>query len=208
MATYNPQRGFAQSVYYDQQATAYAGMPYSSSDYDLIDSLFVTSASGVDANTGLLAGIAVGMQQSAQQLRPGINYQTVKTPLATAADFYGVTVRNQQMRTNPAGFPCWFDGDVANVMRWTRAGGRIWVLLTNGTTVADTAPYVIVANTTNHNKPIGSFSGVAISGDTVQLTNTAVFRGVFSAPDVGGGCAGTPALIELLNSNISANSAA
>ena len=38
---YTPQRGFAQFQYFDQQATALAGMLANASDINLVDSAFV-----------------------------------------------------------------------------------------------------------------------------------------------------------------------
>ena len=53
---YTPQRGFAQSQYFDQQATALAGMLANASDINLVDSAFVGK---VDPAEGLTAGIGV-----------------------------------------------------------------------------------------------------------------------------------------------------
>ena len=90
--------------------------------------------------------------------------------LAQIAQLYGVTVRNQQCRTDGNNVSGWGDGDVCNVMRTARVGGRIWVTAGNAAT-ANTAAHLVVKDTTSHGLPVGSFVGTEITGDTVALTN-------------------------------------
>jgi len=129
--TYTPVRnGFAQSTYPDQQATALAGMLAFASDKNLVDSFIV----GEVGDDGLEAGLAVVAGPAPDIQRPGLNEQAVTLPGATAvsADIIGIVVRAQQMRSNTAGHACHWAGDLCNVVRAGRAGGRIWVRLAEG----------------------------------------------------------------------------
>ena len=128
---YTPQRGFAQFQYFDQQATALAGMLANASDINLVDSAFVGP---VDATVGLTAGIGVMVNPTVRRNRPGLNYDIVMPPGSAATDesFAGIVVRNQFMRTNSNGEACYFFEDMANYARRDRAGARIWVQLAQG----------------------------------------------------------------------------
>lgn len=181
---YSPQRdGFIQDSYADQAGTAYIGMLANASDYNFIDSYVADESVDPD---GLIAGIGFVKKASANPTRPGINQYLAKYPAAgaTLADFEGVLVRHQQMSTNSAGFPCVYSGELCNGLRRNRVGGRPWVMLSNGTSAVDGNVHWIVSDTTNHGHQIGSFSAMAIAGDTVELTFMK-FKGVFAAP-VGG----------------------
>lgn len=189
---YTPVRdGFVQDTYVDQMGSAYVGMLAYPSDFNICDT-FIASPD-VDPD-GLLAGIGVVEAQAIDPPRPGVNEALVDYPAAgaTAADFAGVHIRNQQMGTNSAGHPCHFGGDTLNVLRRERVGGRVWVMLSNGATEWKGTAHWIVSDTTGHGHQIGSFSASAITGDTINLTFMK-FLGVFTAP-VGGY---TPALVEL-----------
>ena len=160
---YTPQRGFAQSQYFDQQATALAGMLANASDINLVDSAFVGQ---VDPVAGLTAGIGVQILPTVASNRPGLNYDVAIPPQASAtdADFAGIVVRNQFMRTNAAGEACYFYQDMCNYARRGRAGSRIWVELAFGSTVFGGDVYWIVRDTANEGKKIGAFAGAAIAG--------------------------------------------
>lgn len=160
---YTPQRGFAQSQYFDQQATALAGMLANASDINLVDSAFVGQ---VDPVAGLTAGIGVQILPTVASNRPGLNYDVAIPPQesATDADFAGIVVRNQFMRTNAAGEACYFYQDMCNYARRGRAGSRIWVELASGSTVFGGDVYWIVRDTANDGKKIGAFAGAAIAG--------------------------------------------
>ena len=80
---YTPQRGFAQFQYFDQQATALAGMLANASDINLVDSAFVGP---VDATVGLTAGIGVMVNPTVRSNRPGLNYDIVMPPDSAATD--------------------------------------------------------------------------------------------------------------------------
>lgn len=194
---YTPQRGFAQTQYFDQQATALAGMLANASDINLVDSAFVGDVSPTE---GLTAGIGVQVLPTTASNRPGLNYDIVVPPLETATDaaFAGVVVRNQFMRTNSKGEACFFFQDMANYARRQRAGCRIWVQLEAGTTRYDGEVYWIVRDTAGTGKRIGAFSAQSITGTatptpatltggTINLNEAkAVTNGGFDITDAGG----------------------
>lgn len=190
--TYTPVRnGFVQDAYADQMETAYVGLLANTSDINLCDSFIA----GDTANpNGLLAGIGVIEKESTDPTRPGINEQIANYPAAgaVAANFVGITVRNEQMGTNADGNPCKFAGEMVNILRSKRVGGRIWVMLSNGTASYNGNAFWIISDTTGHGHQIGSFSAVALGADTVELTNVK-FKGMFAAPVDGY----TPAKVEI-----------
>lgn len=160
---YTPQRDFAQFQYFDQQATALAGMLANASDINLVDSAFVGP---VDATVGLTAGIGVMVNPTVRSNRPGLNYDIVMPPDSAATDesFAGIVVRNQFMRTNSNGEACYFFEDMANYARRDRAGARVWVQLAQGSTVFGGPVYWIVRDTKNAGLKIGAFSAAPITG--------------------------------------------
>lgn len=179
---YTPQRGFAQFQYFDQQATALAGMLANASDINLVDSAFVGP---VDATVGLTAGIGVMVNPTVRSNRPGLNYDIVMPPYSAATDesFAGIVVRNQFMRTNSNGEACYFFEDMANYARRDRAGARIWVQLAQGTTVFGGSVYWIVRDTKNAGLKIGAFSASAITG-TATPTPGSLNGGTLSVNNV------------------------
>lgn len=160
---YGPQRGFAQSQYFDQQATAIPGLLAYASDINLVDSAFVGA---VDPIYGLLAGTGIMINPTTVSNRPGINYDVAVPPTVTAtdADFAGVVVRNQWMDTNPNGDACIYPDRMCNYARRGRAGSRIWVRLEAGTSTFGAPVYWIVRDTAGTGKTIGSFSAEPITG--------------------------------------------
>lgn len=179
---YTPQRGFAQFQYFDQQATALAGMLANASDINLVDSAFVGP---VDATVGLTAGIGVMVKPTVRSNRPGLNYDIVMPPDSAATDesFAGIVVRNQFMRTNSNGEACYFFEDMANYARRDRAGARIWVQLAQGSTVFGGPVYWIVRDTKNAGLKIGAFSAAPITG-TATPTPGSLNGGTLSVNDV------------------------
>lgn len=179
---YTPQRGFAQFQYFDQQATALAGMLANASDINLVDSAFVGP---VDATVGLTAGIGVMVNPTVRSNRPGLNYDIVMPPNSAATDesFAGIVVRNQFMRTNSNGEACYFFEDMANYARRDRAGARIWVQLAQGSTVFGGPVYWIVRDTKNAGLKIGAFSAAPITG-TATPTPGSLNGGTLSVNDV------------------------
>lgn len=187
---FSPSQGFAQSTYYDQQATAIAGMLANASDYRLTDSLVVRPPSGVDGTNGLVAGVGVvvtnqGAAHDTDTQRDGINPYACWYPVAasTAADVWGIAVRNQQMDSNSSGQACWFPGRMCNVLRLGRVGGRIWVRIAYGSaaTTKGSPVYMVTADTAATGKQIGAFTAAAVSGDTLELPNI-IWLGSFTAP--------------------------
>ena len=170
---YLPKRGaFAQTQYFDQQGSALPGMLANASDINLVDSGFV---GGVSPVTGLVAGVGVIKRNTVgQSNRPGFNYDVYDLPpvTATAADFAGIVVRNQFMRTNSAGEACHFFEDMCNVLKAKRIGGRIWVNLQVGSTSPGSKVYWIVRDTAATGKLIGAFSGQPITGTTTPTSAT------------------------------------
>lgn len=162
---YGPRKGFAQTQYFDQMATALAGMLANASDINLVDNAFVGE---VDPAVGLMAGIGVVAHYTTQSNRPGLNQQILVPPsdAATEADFAGIVVRNQFMRTNDDGEACYYEEDIANFARRDRAGARIWVRLAHGSTTYGSDVYWIVRDTAGTGKQIGAFSGDPITGTT------------------------------------------
>lgn len=179
---YTPQRGFAQFQYFDQQATALAGMLANASDINLVDSAFVGP---VDATVGLTAGIGVMVNPTVRSNRPGLNYDIVMPPDSAATDesFAGIVVRNQFMRTNSNGEACYFFEDMANYARRDRAGARIWVQLAQGSTVFGGPVYWIVRDTKNAGLKIGAFSAAPITG-TATPTPGSLNGGTLSVNNV------------------------
>lgn len=179
---YTPQRGFAQFQYFDQQATALAGMLANASDINLVDSAFVGP---VDATVGLTAGIGVMVNPTVRSNRPGLNYDIVMPPDSAATDesFAGIVVRNQFMRTNSNGEACYFFEDMANYARRDRAGARVWVQLAQGSTVFGGPVYWIVRDTKNAGLKIGAFSAAPITG-TATPTPGSLNGGTLSVNDV------------------------
>lgn len=186
---YGPKRGFAQSEYFDQQATALAGMLANASDINLTDSAFVVTD---DAVNGLEAGIGVVALPTTASPRAGVNYDRIMAPTASAADadFAGIVVRNQVMRTNPKGEACWYEGDMANYARRGRAGSRIWVKLANGTATPNGKVYWIVSDVAGTGKTIGAFSASAISvsgsATAAKLTGGSINLTALKAVSTGG----------------------
>lgn len=162
--------GFGQSSYLDQQGTALPGGLAFCSDTSLIDAFIVDPAVG---DLGLGAGIGVILKPVESTQRAGLNNFYIGLPDedSTAADFAGVLVRNQQMSSNSLGQACWFGRQLGNVARSSRVGARVWVPLNEGsiTDIGGAEAYWIIADTTGHGQPIGSFSCVAIGSDTVKL---------------------------------------
>ena len=179
---YTPQRGFAQFQYFDQQATALAGMLANASDINLVDSAFVGP---VDDTVGLTAGIGVMVNPTVRSNRPGLNYDIVMPPDSAATDesFAGIVVRNQFMRTNSNGEACYFFEDMANYARRDRAGARIWVQLAQGSTVFGGPVYWIVRDTKNAGLKIGAFSAAPITG-TATPTPGSLNGGTLSVNNV------------------------
>lgn len=166
-----PQKhAFGQSEYFDQMTTALPGSRVFASDNHLTDAYIV--APTVDGD-GLIAGIGVVANKSADFVRPGINQMQAALPTdaSTADDFEGVVYRTQQMGTNLKGQACAMAGDMCNVMRSARVGGRIWAFLADGTVDIGGAVYWIIKDTTSHGKPIGSFAGSNMGGDAIELPN-------------------------------------
>lgn len=179
---YTPQRDFAQFQYFDQQATALAGMLANASDINLVDSAFVGP---VDATVGLTAGIGVMVNPTVRSNRPGLNYDIVMPPNSAATDesFAGIVVRNQFMRTNSNGEACYFFEDMANYARRDRAGARIWVELAQGSTVFGGPVYWIVRDTKNAGLKIGAFSAAPITGTATPIPGS-LNGGTLSVNDV------------------------
>lgn len=167
---YTPQRGFMQSAYYDQQATALAGMLANASDINLVDSAFV----GPVGPDGLEAGLGIAIRPTTVSNRPGINTDMMILPLDTATDddFAGIVVRNQAMRSNAAGHSCLDEYTMGNYARRNRAGCRIWVQLEDGTAVYGGKVYWIVRDTAGTGKKIGAFAAAAISGSATPTPGT------------------------------------
>lgn len=115
--------GFMQAAYVDQQGTALPGDLAYASDVDLIDACVVSMPAGSERNL-LPVGVGVVGAYSADASRPGMTSVKVSPVGAdtTAAQLYGVTVRNQQCRTDENNVSGWGDGDVCNVMRTARVG--------------------------------------------------------------------------------------
>lgn len=186
---YGPKRGFAQSEYFDQQATAVAGMLANASDINLVDSAFVAAA---DAVNGMVAGIGVVALPTTVSSRAGVNYDRIMAPTATAtdADFAGVVVRNQVMKSNPNGEACWYEGDMANYARRGRSGSRIWVKLVNGTATPGGDVYWVVSDIAGTGKTIGGFSASAISvsgsATAAKLTGGSINVSALKAVSAGG----------------------
>lgn len=174
--------GVVQEKYFDQMATAAVGQLANASDMNLVDSYLV----GAVGDNGLIAGVGVVSEAIANVVRAGVNQYAATLPAAgaVAASLAGIAVRNEQMSSNAAGNPCWFEGDMCNVLRPVRAGGRIWLALSNGVAAADGSAFWIVSDTTSHGKPIGSFSAAALGADTVEIP-WLKFRGAFAAPASG-----------------------
>lgn len=173
-----PQAGFMQTTYKDQMGTALPGQLVHASDIRLVDTYVVSptiGAMGIEAGLGFVAPVIPADQR--EGFREGINMKYAMLPAtgATAADFEGITVRNQQMDTNVDGRACWFANRLCNGLRSRRVGGRMWAQVANGSTTVDGKVYWIISNTTAHGKTIGAFSGVAMGADTVELKN-AVFK--------------------------------
>lgn len=82
----------------------------------------------------------------------------------------GVMVRSQTLATDASGVSGWFAGDMATVLSSARVGGRIWVKSYSAVTAGGTV-CVIVADTTSHGQPVGTFTGSSITGDTMTATN-------------------------------------
>lgn len=171
---YTPKRGFAQSHYYDQMATALSGMLANASDINLTDSAFVT---GVESEDGLVAGIAVCVVPATQSNRPGVNFAMVcpMYPGASGNAVAGIVVRNQWMRSNSKGEACFYNEDICNILRASRVGGRIWVKLEGtATAVQNGKVYCIVQNTGSNKNTIGAFSAAPITGTATPTAATLV----------------------------------
>ena len=93
--------GFMQTTYVDQQGTALPGDLAYASDVDLIDACVVSMPAGSEGDL-LPVGVGVVGAYSADASRPGMTSVKVSPVGAgtTAAQLYGVTVRNQQCRTD------------------------------------------------------------------------------------------------------------
>lgn len=191
---YGPQKGFAQSTYVDQQATALAGMLANASEYNLVDSAMVVDVQTGGTNGGYIqAGLGIVITSPTTFIeRPGINNKVMKLPSATTDVLGGVVVRNQFTGTDDDGMAAVRAQTLGNYARPSRAGCRIWVQMHNGSTSFGGKVFWVVSDTTGHGLPVGSFSAESITGDTVELTN-ATFQGVFTA---GSNAADNVALVE------------
>lgn len=175
---YGPRKGFAQSQYYDQQATALPGMLANASDINLCDSAFISDT----YPEGLTAGTAVCAVPATKSNRPGVNFAMVRPmyPNASGNDIAGIVVRNQWMRTNDNGEACLFKEDICNILRTSRIGGRIWVkLVGTETTIQNGKVYCVINDTAEHGYTIGAFSAAPISG-TVTPTAGMLLGGTFA----------------------------
>lgn len=198
---FTPGPGFAQSAYFDQMATAIFGQIANASDQVLIDSLTVSPEVGP---FGLLAGlgvIAVPIPAAEREgYRDGLNTYYVDLPQnadTPVESFAGISVRNQQMDSNAEGDACWFSGRMANVMRASRVGGRIWARLTQGAAEIDGDVFWVTEQASDTSPMLGSFVGADISGGglgTSVLIPSAKFK---SNAQADGSPGGVLVLIEL-----------
>jgi len=176
--------GFVQSAVYDQMGISQEGRLANASDINLCDGVSVGEANGIGVGLGVTISALSGA------LKAGINDECLKLPTSssTAADFGGILVATDTLRTNEDGRNYVGAQEIGTVLRTARVGGRIWIkaqeALTKGGSI-----YWIVNNATAHGKEIGGFTGTSHSSDTVELTNLKVC----SAAD-----AGQLALVEVL----------
>lgn len=171
--TYTPVRnGFAQSSYKDQQGTALAGSLAFASDKNLVDAFIV----GDVGDDGLEAGLAVIAGPATDVQRTGLNEQVVTLPAtaSTAADVIGIVVRNQQMRSNTAGHACHFTGDLCNVVRTGRSGGRVWVQLMDGAQPALDGAVFVHTDAANAGKFTAAAGAGIIALTTMKFKSAAV----------------------------------
>ena len=174
-----------QATVVDQNATALGGQLFSATDYNMIDSINVAETNGVGAALGVTSAYVTSA-------RAGINNKAVSLPVAGNADanFEGIIVRSQAIRSDSNGNPIVPKGAQASILRRTRVGGRIWVNC-NETNAAGGAVYWLIQDTGASGFPIGSFVAAAKGAagiDTVLLTNVKF---------ASAGVAGQPVLLEM-----------
>ena len=178
--------GSVQATVFDQTATALPGQPYSATDQNMVDSINVAATNGVNAGLGVSASYVTSS-------RPGINAKACNLPTSasTDANFEGVIVRSQAIRSDSNGNPIVPMGAQASIMRRKRLGGRIWVNSVVPCTAGGPV-YWLVQDTGASGYPIGSLVPAAQGAagiDTVLLTNV-VFASTSTA-------AGQPVLVEM-----------
>lgn len=123
--------GFAQSEYRDQMGSALPGEIAYSSENELIDSGVVieaTSPNGIPAGRGVF----YRAQPTVTGHREATNNWgiTLGEATDTIATFAGVSVRAHQMDgAADTGEAIWAPKRMANYLRYSRVGGRIWVEL-------------------------------------------------------------------------------
>jgi len=177
--------GSVQTAVFDQNATALPGQLFSATDANMVDSINVAETLGVGAALGVTSAYVTSA-------RAGLNNKAVSLPVAgkVDADFEGIVVRSQAIRSDSNGNPIVPKGAQASIMRRVRFGGRIWVNC-NEAAVAGNAAYWVVQDTAGHGFPIGSFCAAAKGAAGID---TALLTGVKFASV---GVAGQPVLLEM-----------
>lgn len=162
--------GFVQGTYFDQMGSALSGGIAYAADINLIDS---GPCMDMPDNTLLQCGLAVSLIPASGSARlggPAFGVTKLNVPTGVPFALQGITIRSQVVHTDAQLNSGWFEGDTATYLAGSRVGGRIWVKTFTAVTPASKV-MAIVAATTAHNQPIGTFTGTAITGDTAEVTN-------------------------------------
>ena len=162
--------GAVQTTYRDQPGVALAGQLAFASDINKCDSIFIGETEGIAAGRGvrMLSG------------NDGLNFQN-PPELAylpegdeAVAEFGGIVVFEQTMRSSSTGVNGWNKYDVAKILR-PGVGGRIWVPVKDSIVPGtSTVNWVIIVDQAGKYE-LGEFCPTALAtgaaGTSVALTN-------------------------------------
>ena len=190
MSVYSPVvNAFGQDTYFDQQGTALAGMLANASDINLVDAAVV----GEELDFAV-CGRFYPLKVDTSIIRPGVNTEKITSyddaTLSSPPDEWCVVVRNQQVQTNAENESGWESKRMANVLRTSRVGGRIWVEGITGQTAMAQGNFYVVSAVASGEAKVGQLtSDSSITGATLS-TKALIGAKMLGAtpPDSNGHC--------------------
>ena len=184
---YGTKNGSAQTTYTDQPGVAIPGKLAFASDINLCDSFPVSDANGVAAGRGVKAAAITDLTN------PQALNESILLPVGseTVANFLGVVVFDQTMGSDfTTGAPGWNVGRIANVLKFNRVGGRIWVYAREAVTAgSSTVNWITTPGTVTSGAVYlaGEFSPAVAAGGTAASTAITTAKWITSA--IAGGVA-------------------
>lgn len=165
--------GAVQTTYTDQPGVGMPGMLAFASDLNQCDALFIGETDGIPTGAGV---IATDIADDISLQRPNQAIELPADAALTAADFAGVLVFDEHCQSDENGLPGWAYGRVGRVLKNDRAGGRIYVSVTDAVDHTTDSVYWVTLGGTDEAYAGGEFlpaalAGTALAGYTVELTN-------------------------------------